>query len=221
MSSANSEQLQAEETSYAPISKAAIVAILLAAFSSGGVFTVMLWFLGPMAIAVALISLYTLQRHRGTLRGRWLAISALAIASFFSGWGGARFQSHQWWIYQHAEQYTEDWLGWVEQGKLTQAYTYARASGAANPVTGAVDPQQGRMFFEQEPLITLRSGKGKLYLRQRAGILEGGNQTIVTLVYEYRIREGQLTRNVPIIVEVNRRFQPNTGRYDWCISNIQ
>ncbi len=221
MSSAESERYLGDDTAYASISVTAVVSFLLALASIGGVFESLLIFLGPMAMAAAVMALYLFRRHRGTLRGKWMAVAGLCIAALFTGWSVGRFVSHRWWLYQHAEQYTRDWLTWVEKGKLAEAFSHTRAAAAKNPETGRVDPRQGREFFDVDPLKSVRRGNGELKLSSKLGITEANNTAYIRLRYEYVVSEQGKQRIVPIMIEVTRSYRQDEGGFVWFVTEVE
>ena len=213
---------QQSEIDYAPLSKTAMIALVLSVFSAASVISFLFWFLGIMSIVVALMSLHIFKRNRRNLKGRSLAVIGLIVGIFFTGWGLARFTSHQWWIYRHAEQYTTDWLHWVEDGKLTKAYNHVSQSGSrAQSNAAEAQRDRGLEYFDSEPLKTIRQGKGSIRLNKRLGIIEMGPRVYVTLRYFYEIDEGDFKRAVPITITLTRRFDAGTLKNQWFISALQ
>ena len=213
---------QQSEIAYAPLSKTALIALLLSVFSAASVVSFLFWFLGIMSIVIALLSLHIFKRNRGNLKGRSLAVIGLIVGIFFTGWGLARFTSHQWWIYRHAEQYTTDWLHWVEDGKLTKAYEHISES-ASQARSNAPEDQlaRGLEYFDREPLKTVQQGNGSIRLNKRLGIIEMGPRVYVTLRYFYEIDEGDFKRTVPITLTLTRRFDAGTLKNQWFISVLK
>ena len=199
-----------------------MIALLLSVFSAASVISFLFWFLGIMSIVFALLSLHIFKRNRGNLKGRLLAVIGLIVGIFFTSWGLARFTSHQWWIYRHAEQYTTDWLHWVEDGKLTQAYERVSEAGSRAQGNAAEDQlARGLDYFDREPLKTVQQGNGSIRLNKRLGIIEMGPRVYVTLRYFYEIDEGGLKRVVPITITLTRRFDAGTLKNQWFISVLQ
>ncbi len=220
MSQAESERYLGDESTYVPLSITAVVAFLLALLASGGVFVSILSFVGPMAIAVSLMALYLFRFRAGTIRGKGLAMVALGLAVLFTSWSLTRLFCHRWWLYQHAEQYTRDWLQWVEQGKLAEAFAHTRAAGAKNPMTGQIEANQGREFFDTEGLKVVRSGKAELRSVTRLGILEGDKRAYIRLRYDYAVEENGSERIVPVMIEVMRTYRADYGGYAWFITEV-
>ena len=221
MSQAESERYVGDESTYVPLSKTAVVALLLALAAAGSVINSLLAFLGPMAIATSLMALYVFRRKKGALRGRKLAVVALCLSFLFTSWGLTRMFCHRWWLYRHADQYTRDWVKWIEEGKLAQAFAHTRGAGAKNPYTGQVEAFEGEEFFKSEPIKSIRSGKGRLTKPRYLGILETPSRAYVRISYEYVIEEedGE-ERIVPVMVELMRSYHADRNRYNWYVNQV-
>ena len=210
------------EVQRGPISATAILAFLCAIASLLGLFNMLLWFLAPTGLALALLSLLLIRRRRDdVVRGRKLAVAAMAMATGIGTWGLVHPNIHRQFLCRQADQFTREWLHLVQSGDLPRAYAMV---GEARQTTSFSPPQaqaQMHAFFGQEPFYTITRSKGTFTPHGVVEYVEWPLEVEITLRYDYRPHPETSDVKIPVIVKIARHFHFQKGYFFWYISEVQ
>ena len=106
---------------YRSISKLALVALGLGLASALVLANPLLVPIPLVTVAVAIVSLRSIQSSGGQVVGRTPAIIGLCLATLFLGWGVAARFTRAMTLEAHAREFAEAWLKLVAEGDLQQA----------------------------------------------------------------------------------------------------
>lgn len=107
---------------YPPVSRLAVLSVVLAVLASGVIFLPLLIVAAVAGALVALAALWSIARAPQPMVGRKAAIAALLFCVFAGAWGTTWRLVRQRVLFAEAKQYADRWLQLIQAGQLQDAY---------------------------------------------------------------------------------------------------
>jgi hypothetical protein len=222
-------------TRYRPMSRAAVASLVLGVLSISAVASPVMWWLPAAGVVLAVIALNIIAANRGEVLGRKTAIMGLAMGLLFGTWGVTKFLTLQSYLYQHARQHVESWIGLVQDGRLLEAHElHLYQEDRQNPGVSLqryYDENEGAAgdydyFFDQSPLkeIVALKGKGRLRFVRNEGIsaerISGGTLESVRQRFAIDWEVDGASESIPFIVVVGRRRLREFEEARWHLREV-
>lgn len=107
---------------YRAISWLAMAALLLGAASALSLLSGLLAFIPLIAVGLAVAALRSIANTQPRPLGRRAALAGVALAVLFGTWSTTQGVIRQYWIYRQAQQYADQWLELVREGRVYEAH---------------------------------------------------------------------------------------------------
>ncbi len=118
---------------YRPVSRLAVISLLLAVGGIGAVMSTLMICLAVAAAALAVAALWSIARADRPPLGRKAALVALLLSLFCGAWGLTWRTVRQQVICDEAQQLADQWLQLVQAGRLQEAHQLHLSRQVARP----------------------------------------------------------------------------------------
>lgn len=213
---------------YRALSLWAMAALVLGLLSGIAVFSPLLGIVPLAAIGVGCHALWRISVNSDRLSGRWMAIAPLILAPLFLGWGVSRDFSRRESLYEHAREFTDDWLGILNR-KETYLAHQLRVTGKQRldlHMNMEVAYQGNetasddfKMFVSQSPIKEILAAAPAVEFRfvDFVSHKHSGFTDTIAMQYVYETASAPKTQ---IWITAQRTFSVYTGRSDWQITDV-
>lgn len=213
---------------YRAISGLAVLALLLGVASAAAMVGPVLWVVPMVAVVVALIAMRRIQASED-LAGWNIAFLGLLLALLFGVAAPARTISRQYWLTSRAEQFSRQFLTFLQEGKSHAAHQLRQRPAVRKLLTDDLpqsyekDPESQKdleKFVGEEPVKTLlEHGKDAKVERTSIDLVGRDDRTDLFAVH-YRIVPGAGVKAIDVVAGVRRVVDLSTGRETWQIDNV-
>jgi hypothetical protein len=215
-------QIDEDVATYRPVSRMAVVGLLVGIVSFLALAHPILWCVPPLAILFCLWGLRNIRRSKGSLSGHGIAVVGILLALFFAGGALANFSVRRMITYRQGAMVADRWIQLVEEGAIYHAHQWVlpwvtrEAPGV--PLEGFYDSDEGKSSFDQfvreDPGLTL----SQIGPEDRIELLGCQDVTITRrnrfVDFRYRlVRPNDVPLDFGLLI---RRFtDPETSQHSW------
>jgi hypothetical protein len=221
---------------YPPVSRLAVLSLLLAIGACGAVFSPLLVCLAVAGALVAVAALWSIARAERPPLGRKAAVAALLLSVLFGVWGTTWRMFRQETVYAQARQRADQWLQLVQTGRLQEAHQLHlahenRQDPGADLKELYKNSRESRFDFESyfrgEPLrkIVEAGQRGQLRFVQYANLVtesfSGQKTDVVTLRYALDYTEESQSRTLDFLLLIARSVSRQGAEARWELRGVQ
>lgn len=222
---------ESDMVGYSAISQAAVAALLLGLASFFAIGNLLWLILPALAIFAAAVALVSIARSDGSVSGRWVALTGLALALLFASTAISRSVSRAWHLRSEARTIADNWLDLVRQGKLQSAHQWhlpapqrqrASTSLAQFYEQNGAAREQLEGFFLAAPLNQIVAAPPAAALRYErvAEQLSLGASDRVALAYVLESLSQDGTESLEFVVVVERTKDKGDPAGQWQIAAV-
>lgn len=187
---------------------------------------------GIVAVVLAVVALVSIARSEELIRGRKIALVALAIGTFMTALAVTHVITRRYGIYKQAQAVTQEWLDNIRDGKLDEAYQARVPEGERKPFKMSFD-EYYRMFEQHayrvqsfaagSPLRELAQfgRKGDLRFIRTVGMKTENLDEFITQRYTYSFEDAGQRHTLPITVVVVRQYYASTKNCIWELKSAE
>ena len=221
---------------YPPVSRLAVLSLVLAIVGSGAVFSPLMICVAVAAALTAAAGLWSIARAPRPLLGRKVAVAALLLSVLFGVWGTTWRLVREQMVYAQARQQADKWLQLVQAGRLQEAHQLhlahenRQAPGADLKVFYKNDRDarfEIESYFRGEPLrqIVQSGERGNLRFLQREKLLNeiysGQKTDLVTLRYALDSPGKDPSQGLVFLVQIARKVASDDAEAHWELRGVQ
>ncbi len=184
-----------QSVDYRPLSKAALLSLLMGVLSSVAVFHPVLWVVPLLGLAISLGAIWKFTQHGSEFTGRQMAIAGLLLAIVFGTAAPAKWYTSRQLIVRQSQAFADRWIELVRSGELEFASDFKMTPGfrrlAGMTLDGwykiAPDAKDAHeMFADDNSVIRLsRMGKaGTVQFVKVLAVIRKNHSDVVRLEYE-------------------------------------
>jgi len=111
-----------EIAEYPPVSRQAIVALLLGLVSFAAIFSQVMWILPLGGVIVALTALRSIARSERAMIGRRAALIGLALSLLFGVWAPVHYYVRWEILSRQSREHAKHWFAYIQKGQLYHAH---------------------------------------------------------------------------------------------------
>jgi hypothetical protein len=220
---------------YPPVSRWAVISLLLALVSFAAIFTPLMWFLPLAGAALAIAALRSIHAADELILGKKAAVAGLLLSLLFLSWGTTRYYTRQQTLYRQARQRIETWLELVQAGRLAEAHQLhlereqrqAPRTDLEKHYRETSDARRERKaFFEQAPLDTIvkvgRRGRVRYVGNDRISLESslGERTEVVSQRYALDYEQEGRPQSRDFLVGIARTRDPDTSEARWEVRRV-
>jgi len=221
---------------YPPVSRLAVLSLVLAIFAGGAVFSPLLVCAAVAGALVAAAALRSIARAERPPLGRTAAVAALLLCVLFGAWGTTWRVARQQVLYAQAKEHADKWLRLVQAGRLQEAYQLhlnqddrlAPGADLAEHLKNNRDSRREfETFFRREPLqqiVAAGAGGHARFVRYEEQVDEsfaGQKKDLVTLRYVWEAGADARPQTEVFLVQVVRSVVPERGEARWELRSVE
>jgi hypothetical protein len=221
---------------YSPVSRLAVLALVLAIFACGAVVSPLMVCFAVAAVLVAVAALWSIARAPRPPLGRKVAIAALLLGVLFGVWGTTWRLVREQVVYVQAQQRADQWLQLVRTGRLQEAHQLhlaheSRQAPGADLKEYYKNDREARFevesYFRAEPLrqIIEAGERGSLRFLQGDNLLDetysGQKTDLVTLRYALDSPEKDPSKTLVFLVTMARKVASGGAEAYWELRGVQ
>jgi hypothetical protein len=221
---------------YPPVSRLAVLSLVLAIFASGAVFSPLLVCVAVAGALVAAAALWSIARAERPPLGRRAAVAALLLCVLFGAWGTTWRITRQQVLYAQAKEHADKWLQLVQAGRLQEAYQLhlnqdSRLAPGADLAEHFKNNRDSRRefesFFQREPLqrIVAAGAEGQVrFVRYEDQVDEsyaGQKMDLLTLRYVLEAGPGGRPQTEVFLVQIGRSVAPGGDEARWELRSVE
>ena len=216
---------------YRPISKLAVLAVLLAVASPLALVTPLLWVIPFAALLTSVFALVVISRPGSGVIGRKAVLAAVATSCFFGAWAPARYLSWQAAVDRQSAALIDKWLELIRTDQLDAAYQMHVDSRGGAPAEGLSPPgmesppepagSAGERFFQTPPHDAMRNAL-KTGAYRHAGLAEiRWFPPYQQIVQGYVFQNGETGEEATLLIAVQLALHPYEGERRWSIFSVE
>ncbi len=220
------EKIDDRTAPYRAVSGLAVLALVLGILSAAAVVGPILWFIPLLAVIMALVAMRRIHVSQD-LAGWNVAFLGLLLALLFGIAAPARTVSRQYWLSSRAEEFSDQFLKYLQQNNPHVAHQLKERAGVRKPLTDTLsdaykqDPVSQKnldQFISEEPAKTLLQQGTKAKIDRMATEFLGidSRQNEIFSI-RYRIMLDGSQKELETVTIVKRSVDQTTGRETWQI----
>jgi hypothetical protein len=231
-----------------PVSKLAVVAVVLAIISPLAIATRVMWLVPLLGLIVSLLALWSVRRSERRPYGRKAAVISLLVTLFVLGCAPTRYLIQRRLVMQQSRQHAETWFQIALHGNLPRAHQLTKEFGerlprgtdlemayAADSADRSVtDPRAAVLMpslrqtmdsmFKQPPISEILAAGPKAkprYVRTtQFGDESATGLTTVKMRYDIEYEEDGVSHVIPIEMVLERQIEFGRGIVVWRVANL-
>lgn len=221
---------------YPPVSRLAVLSLVLAVLASGAVFSPLMVCAAVAGALVAAAALAAIARAPRPPLGRKAAVAALLLCVLFGAWGTSWRAIRQQVLYAQAKEHADKWFQLVQNGRLQEAFLLhlnqeARLAPGADFEEYLKSNQESRYefegFFRGEPLrqIVDAGQRGQVRFLQYEDHVDetysGQKRDFVTLRYALDTGPDAPPQTAAFLVQIVRSVMPEGSEARWELRSVE
>jgi hypothetical protein len=229
----HSEEQDHDLIGYRPVSKLAVIALLVGLAAASALAGPLLWCVPVLGVVLAIAALVQLGRAEVPMIGRQAAIAGLALSILFGVIAPVHSATLNYWLVARARRIADDWFADIAKGETQPAYALMiQGSGNKHPPVPThgesnVAPIKTDLetFAERQPTARLLKLGDKAKPVFLAGEVMPQEGEIRTLGLLYRVplepsaADGDIAiDHITVQFNIQRRLEP--GRERWLITSV-
>ena len=221
---------------YPPVSRLAVVSLVLAVLASGALFIPLLVCAAVAGAILAAAALWSIAHASSPVVGRKAALVALLLCILFGSWGTTWRWTRQQTLYAQAREHADTWLRLVQAGRLHDAYQLhltqdsrlAPGADFEQHLAGNRDARLGfESLFQRDPVrqIVAAGKNGELRLvgfeSQQDESYSGQQRDVVTLRYALDHRQDGQPQTMIFLMQLIRSVSHGDSEARWELRSVE